>query len=157
MISTATRCYYCLETKESVVGGILLFKYYSSNTKWSTLYNLCNIAYVLLFRFLIAFLFLYIVVLVIRLHLVFISSQLLLDSIYSPPISNCLWHHPVRRIHSVSFCVDSTFYPLIFRWLWSHPVTIQFLKLHPNITSCQKSLAWSFCFCLYIPNNILRK
>ena len=38
-----------------------------------------------------------------------ISSHLWFKSIYSPPISNWLWHHPVGRIHPVSFWVNYTF------------------------------------------------
>ena len=38
-----------------------------------------------------------------RLPLVCISIQLLFNSMYSPPISNWIWHHPVRNLHTVSF------------------------------------------------------
>ena len=68
-----------------------------------------------------------------RIHLVFILSQLLFNSIYSPPISNWLWHHPVGWLHPVSFWVDNNFSPSFLRWTWSHPVTLQFLQLHPKI------------------------
>ena len=76
----------------------------------------------------------------------FISRQLWFDLIYSPPISNWPWHHPVGGLQSVSLWVNSTFSPPIFRLPWIHPVTLQFLKLYPNITPYQKSTAWSFFF-----------
>ena len=41
-----------------------------------------------------------------RLQLVHISSQLLFDSIYSHPISNWPWCHPVVKLHPVSLLVE---------------------------------------------------
>ena len=49
-----------------------------------------------------------------QLYSVFISSQLWFDSIYSPPIFNWQWHHPVVKIHSVSLWVKSTSLPANF-------------------------------------------
>ena len=79
-----------------------------------------------------------------QLHLVCILIQSWIDSIYSPPISNWLWYHPVGWLHPVYFWVNYTFSLQIFIWTWSHPVTLHLMKLHPKINPWQNSSMWSY-------------
>ena len=86
-----------------------------------------------------------------QLHLVCILIQSWIDLIYSPPISNRPWRHPVGWLHTVYFWFNYTFSPSIFIWTRSHPFTLQFLKLHPDIITLQKSPMQSYC--LYVDDS----
>ena len=83
-----------------------------------------------------------------KLHSVCILSQVWFGSIYSLPISNLPWHHPVGRLHTVSFLFEYTFSWLFLILPWSHPFTLQFLRIHTKITPHQNSPTRSFYFCL---------
>ena len=73
-----------------------------------------------------------------------------LDSIYSPPTSSWLWHHPIGWIKFLFFLswlwFDLTYFLPTYSLSWSHSDIIHPFKLHMKITTCRNLQRDHFVF-----------